>query len=189
MSNDHDEQALEYQRMADTWQDETVPAWNRARHLVQPQRAATPPWLQWSALVASVMALALSLSHAEIDTRNGLVIRFGGHDEAQLKQLAAAAMAEAGATQTAVLDARLQQFAYDMEQSNKLALTTWQDTERRERRQDLGVMVSDLQNQRFQDQQTLNTRFNQLVNDQFENTQHFNSLLQTAANRPGRRDL
>ena len=182
------EQALHYSELAQKWQDEEVPAWNRARHLVQPQRKTVPAWLHWSALAASVMAMALTLSRAEIDTRDGFVLRFGGQNDADLRRLATVTLAEASATQSAVLDARLQQFALDQQQANRLLYTSWDEAGRRERQQEIGMLLSGWQNQRIHDQQTINTRFNELTNDQIENTQYLNTFMKTVA-APGRRAL
>lgn len=186
MSNEHDEQ--QYQRMAGAWQDEDVPHWNRMRHLVQPQRPAVPAWLQWGTLAASALTLALTVSRVEVDVSNGLTLRFGGQDQNQLKQLVTTAVTEANFTQSAVLDARLQQFAADQQQANRALYVSWQDANRRERRQELGVLLSGWQDQRYQDQQAIAARFNELTNDQLANNQYVNNLMQTVA-RPGRRDL
>jgi hypothetical protein len=187
MSTEHDEQ--QYQRMAESWQDEDVPQWNRMRHLVQPQRQSVPVWLQWGTLAASALTLVLTVSRTEIDMSNGLTVRFGGQDQNQLRQLVTTAVANANTTQSAVLDARLQQFAADQQQANRALYVSWQEANRRERRQELGTLVSGWRDQRLEDQQAIASRFTELTNDQLESNQYLNNLMQTVATRPGRRDL
>lgn len=188
MSADFEHQEQEYRRMAEAWQEEAVPHWHRNRHLVQSQRQAAPLWLSWGAIAASLIAMVLSLSRAEIDFSQGLNIRFGGKSEAELRQLALQTMMEAGETQSAVVDARLTQFALDLERSNQLLFATWQQANERERQTELNMLVNSWRTQRFEDRQELNNRFNQVVNDQLQNTRYINAILQNAA-RPGRSTL
>ncbi len=182
-------QALAYAAMASDWQQEPVPKWNRARHLVKPRVQQTPPWLSWGALAASVLAVVLVSTQAEISTADGLVIRFGGElQETRVQQLIATALAANTASQAAVLDARLADFATRQLDASRLQFADWADSNRLERRQELNLLLSGWQNQRLQDQQVYAARFNELTNEQIESNQYLNTLMQTVV-RPGRSGL
>ncbi len=182
------EQALQYHELAQQWQDEPVPAWTRTRHLVQAPRRSGSAWLSWGALGASALSLLLTVSHAQISTQGGFAIRFGGNSEAQVQQIVANSLAISAANQAALLDARLDQFAADQQLASQRLYTSLQENNRLERRQELGLLLTSWQNQRYQDQQAITNRFSQLTNDQFENNRYLNTLMKTAA-LPGRNGL
>ncbi|MES2605679.1 MAG: hypothetical protein V4603_12135 [Pseudomonadota bacterium] len=183
-------QAQQYRDMATQWQDEEVPRWNRARHLVQPQRRqGNTPWLSWTALAASLAAIFLVVSKTEVSTENGLMISFGGGlGEARVQQLVTAAVASSTAAQTTFIDTRLSEFTEQQTLANRLLYAEWENSTRNERQQELGLLLTGWQSQRFQDQQAVASRLNELTNDQLENNQYLNALMRTVA-APGRNGL
>lgn len=183
-------QAQQYRDLAAQWRDEEVPRWNRARHLVQPQRRqANAQWLHWTALAASLTAAFLVVSKTEVSTENGLMISFGGGlGEARVQQLVAAELATSTAAQTALIDARLNEFTQQQAVANRLLYAEWEDNTRAERQQELGLLLTGWQNQRFQDQQAVASQLNELASDQIENNQYVNALMRTVA-APGRNGL
>lgn len=183
------EQARAWARMAHDWQDEAVPQWHRNRHLVRHQQRPAPPWLGWGALAASLVSVFLFASQAEVSTANGLVISFGGNaSEERVQELIAGKLAASTASQNALLDARLLEFSQRQLDANRLLYAEWQQDNRLERRQELGLLLSGWQNQRLQDQQIYAARFNELASEQIESNQTLNNLMQTVA-RPGRSGL
>lgn len=183
-------QAQQYRDMAAQWQAEEVPYWNRARHLVQPRsRNSGNRWLSWTALATSITAVFLVIGKTEISTQNGLVISFGGGlGEARVQQLVATELAASTAAQTALLDTRLDEFAEQQLTASRLLYAQWQDSNRAERRQELGLLLTNWQNQRYQDQQAVASQLNELTADQIENNQYLNALMRTVA-QPGRNGL
>jgi hypothetical protein len=183
------EQAQQWASLAHHWQDEAVPRWHRNRHLVREQPRPTPAWLSWGALAVSLIAAFLVATRAELSTTNGLVISFGGSlGEQRVQQLVANELAASAVTQAALLDARLLEFSEQQLVANRLLYAEWQQENRLERRQDLGLLLSGWQNQRQQDQQTYAARFSELSNDQIESNQTLSNLVQAVA-RPGRSGL
>lgn len=179
-------QALEFFALADKWQDQAVPEWNRARFVVPPARQVHAAWPVWGALAASLAAIVLVLLRVEISTTNGLLISFGGSQtEARVQELVTAELARHDTEQELLLDARLDDFAADQLNANQLLLARWQEVSRAERRQELGLLMTSWQSQRFEDQQEVNNQLTSLANDQIENNQYLNVLLQSAA-RPRR---
>jgi hypothetical protein len=177
-------QALEFYALAGKWQDQAVPDWNRARFVVPPARQPHGSWPAWAALAASLAAVVLVLLRVEISTGEGLLISFGGaQTEARVQELVAAELARHGTEQELLLDARLDDFAADQLNANQLLLARWQEVARAERRQELGLLMSSWQSQRFEDQQEFNNQLTSLANDQIENNQYLNVLLQSAAQR------
>ncbi len=175
-------QALEFYELAGKWQDQVVPHWNRARFVVPPARQAQGSWPAWAALTASIAAIVLVLLRVEISTTDGLLISFGGSQtEARVQALVAAELARHEETQELLLDARLDDFAADQLTANQLLLARWQETQRAERRQELGFLMSSWQSQRFEDRLEVNSQLTSLANDQIENNQYLNAILQNAS--------
>ena len=174
--------ALEFYRLAGEWQDQAVPDWNRARFAVAPPRQPHGSWPSWLALAASVTAIALVLLQMEISTTNGLLISFGGtQTDARVRALVAAELERHTAAQDLLLEARLVEFMSDHLNANQLLLARWQDATRAERHQELALLLSNWQSQRFEDQQEVNNQLTSLANYQIENYQYVNALLQNAA--------
>lgn len=175
-------QALEFYQLADKWTDQPVPDWNRARFVVPPARQAHGSWPAWSALAASLAAIVLVLLRVEVSTTNGLLISFGGSQtEARVQELVAAELQRHAMGQELLLDERLDEFAADQLSANQLLLARWQEATRAERRQELGLLMTSWQSQRFEDQQEFNDQLTRLTNDQIESNQYLNALLQNAA--------
>jgi len=175
-------QALEFYELAGKWQQQEVPHWNRARFVVPPARLPQGSWPAWAALAASLAAIVLVLLRVEISTTDGLLISFGGSQtDARVQELVAAELARHDTAQELLLDARLDDFAADQVNANQLLLARWQEVARAERRQELGLLMSSWQSQRFEDQQEFNNQLTRLTNDQIENNQYLNVLLQNAA--------
>lgn len=173
-------QALALQQMARDWQEEPAPAWNRLRHLARPVQRAQPAWLAWTALAASLFTVMLVVSRAEVSLQDGLLIRFNTAataNEAPLQTLLDRYQAE----QQAALDERFDSFAAQQRDATELLLARWQEINRAERRQEMDYLLTGWQNQRFQDQQNVNTQLSQLANEQIENNQYLNALLQSVA--------
>ena len=183
-------QAQQYRDLATQWQDEEVPRWNRARHLVQPQRRNFGnQWLQWTALAASVTAVFLVISKTEISTENGLMISFGGGlGEARVQQLVAAEIASSAAAQSRLIDTKLEEFSEQQLAANRLQYADWQDSNRAERQREMTLLMAGLQNQRYQDQQAVASQLTELASGQIENNQYLNVLMRTVA-QPGRNGL
>jgi hypothetical protein len=172
-------QALEFYQLANKWQDQAVPDWNRARFVVPPARQAHGPWPAWAALAASMAAIVLVLLRVEISTKDGLLISFGGSQtEARVQELVAAELARHDMEQNLLLDARLEAFSDDQINANQLMLARYQEATRAERRQELGLLMTSWQSQRFEDQQEFNNQLTSLANDQIESNQYLNVLLQ-----------
>lgn len=175
-------QALEFYQLAGQWQQQAVPDWNRARFAIPPARPVSGTWMNWSALAASLAAVFLVLLRVEVSTGNGLWISFGGSQtEARVQQLLSAELERYTTTQEVLLDARLADFAADQLSANQLLLARWQDATRAERRQELGLLMSSWQSQRFEDQQEFNNQIVELANGQIENNQYLNALMQNAS--------
>jgi predicted anti-sigma-YlaC factor YlaD len=171
-------QALEFYALADKWQDQAVPEWNRARFVVPPARQVHAAWPAWGALAASLAAIVLVLARVEISTTDGLLISFGGSQtDARVQELVAAELARHDTEQELLLDARLDDFAADQINANQLMLARYQEATRLERRQELGLLMTSWQSQRFEDQQEVNNQLTSLANDQIENNQYLNVLL------------
>lgn len=174
-------QALQFYQLADKWQDQAVPDWNRARFVVPPARQAHGSWPAWGALAASLAAIVLVVARVEISTTNGLLISFGGSQtEARVQELVAAELARHDTEQELLLDARLDEFAADQLNANQLLLARYQEATRAERRQELGLLMTSWQSQRFEDQQEVANQLTSLANDQIESNQYLNVLLQNA---------
>jgi hypothetical protein len=172
-------QALEFYQLAGKWQQQSVPEWNRARSAVSPARPSAAAWHNWAALAASMAAVFLVLLRVEVSTANGLWISFGGSQtEARVQQLVAAELERHTASQQTLLDARLDDFALDQLNANELLLARWDEANRAERRQELGLLMTGWQSQRFEDHQEFNSQLTRLANDQIENNQYLNVLLQ-----------
>lgn len=175
-------QAREFLMLAGSWREQPVPDWNRARFAVAPARHAHGSWPAWSALAASIVAIALVLLRVEVSTANGLLISFGGtQTDSRVQALVAAELERHAAAQEVLLDARLDDFTAEQLTANQLLFARWQETLRAERRQELGLLVASWQSQRFEDRQEIDTRLTSLASDQIENTQYLNALLRNAA--------
>jgi hypothetical protein len=175
-------QALEFYTLAGKWQEQPVPDWNRARFVVPPTRQVQGAWPVWGALAASMAAIVLVLLRVEISTTDGLLISFGGSQtEARVQELVAAELARHDTEQELLLDARLDDFAADQINANQLILARYQEATRAERRQELGLLMTSWQSQRFEDQQEFNNQLTSLANDQIESNQYLNVLLQNSA--------
>lgn len=175
-------QALEFYQLAGQWQEQPVPDWNRARFAIAPTRQPRGSWPAWTALAASVAAIALVLLRVEVSTTNGLLISFGGSQtEARVQALVAAELQRHTLAQDLLLEARLDDFAADQLSANQLLLARWQETARAERRQELGLLMTSWQSQRFEDRQEFNSQLTALASDQIESNQYLNALLQNAA--------
>jgi hypothetical protein len=172
--------ALELYEFGNRWQEQAVPEWNRARFAIPPVR--TPGTrLTWIALAASFSAVALVLLRVEVSTANGLWISFGGSQtDARVQELVAAELELHVAEQDLLLDARLEEFATDQLSASQLLLARWHDAARAERRQELGLLVSNWQTQRFDDRQEINAQLAELANGQIENNQYLNAMLQNS---------
>ena len=174
-------QALEFYQLAGKWQQEAVPDWNRARFAVAPARHAPGSWPAWAALAASVAAIVLVLLRVEVSTTDGLLISFGGaQTQARVQDLLAAELERHSSAQELLFEARLDDFAADQLTANQLLLARWQETTRLERRQELTLLMTAWQSQRFEDQQEFNNQLTTLTNGQIESNQYLNALLQNA---------
>jgi hypothetical protein len=175
-------QALEFYQLGRQWRDQAVPDWNRARFAVAPARQPQGSRLSWMALAASIMAIFLVLLRVEISTVDGLLISFGGSQtDTRVQALVSAELERHVAAQDLLLEARFTEFASDQLNANQLLLARWQEATRVERRQELGLLMSSWQSQRFDDLQEFNSQLTSLTNDQIESNQYLNVLLQNAA--------
>jgi len=169
--------ALAFQRMAQDWQEQPVPDWQRARFAVPVPKPAVN-WLNWSALATSCLALLLIVFQAQISTANGLSISFGrGQQEARLQQLVAAQLAAYKAEQDQLLEDEFAEFAERQETNNLLNLARAMDQNRAERRQELSFIMSDFETRRLTEQQAVAERINELASNQSEDNQNLNALM------------
>lgn len=105
----------------------------------------------------------------------------GSQTEARVQQMVADELERYTTTHDVLLDARLAEFTENQLNTNRLLLARWQEATRAERRQELGLLMSGWQSQRFEDQQEFNNQLASLANGQIENNQYLNALLQNAA--------
>lgn len=169
--------ALTFQRMAQNWQQQPVPEWQRARFAVPVPRPAAN-WWNWSALAASCLALLLVVLQVQISTVNGLSISFGrAQQEARVQQLVAEQLAAYKLEQNQLLEDEFTEFAEQQETSNLLNLAQAMDQNRAERRQELSFIMSDFETRRLTEQQTIAERLNELASNQSEDNQNLNALM------------
>ncbi len=175
--------ALEFYQLASEWQDQSVPDWPRARPALQPPGVQAQRWPAFAALAASLCAAALVLLQVEVSTANGLWISFGGQQtEARVRAVLGEELARYTDARNGVLEARLDEFAADQTLASELLFAQWQEENRDERRDEIGLLMSGWQAQRYQDYQALNVQLGRLSSGQRETSQYLNALLQTVAN-------
>ncbi len=173
--------ALAFQGMAQNWQDQPVPDWQRARFAV-PVPKPSANWLNWSALATSCLALLLVVLQVQISTVNGLSISFGhGQQEARLQQLLADQLAAYKVEQDQFLEDEFVEFAEQQETSNLLNLAQAMDQNRAERRQELSFIMSDFETRRLTEQQAVAEQLNELASNQIEDNQNLNTLMRLVA--------
>src|SRR5690606_32591581 len=110
------------------WQNQAAPQWSRARHAMMPPRAIPGRWQVRGALAASLAAVFLVLFQVEVDTRDGLLISFGGKQtEARIQERIAQELADYTTTQEQLLAARLDDFAARQVDENALQFAQFQE--------------------------------------------------------------
>jgi hypothetical protein len=171
------ERALAFQNMANNWQEQSVPDWQRARFAVPVPKPASN-WLSWSALATSCFALCLVVLQVDISTANGLTISFGhAQQEARFQQMLATELASYKTAQDELLQEQFAAFAEQQETSTLLNLAQAMDQNRAERRQELGFVLSDFESRRLTEQQAVVRQLNELAENQSEDNQNLNVLM------------
>ncbi len=175
------ERAFAFQAMAQDWQQQPVPAWQRARFAVPVPRPASG-WLNWSALATSCLAICLVILQVDISTVNGLTISFGDSQrEARFQQMLVKELASYKAAQDSLLQEHLATFAEQQDTRAQLALAQAMDENRAERRQELGFVLSDYENRRLTEQHAVAAQLNELAENQSEDNQNLNVLMRVVA--------
>jgi hypothetical protein len=169
--------ALAFQNMAQNWQEQPVPDWQRAR-FASPVPKSSANWLNWSAIATSCLALLLVVLQVQISTVNGLSISFGrGQQEARLQQLVAEQLATYKAEQDQFLEDEFTEFAGQQETKTLLNLAQAMDRNRAERRQELSFIMTDFETRRLTQQQAIAEQLNELASNQNEDNQSLNALV------------
>lgn len=171
-------QALQFMRLAGEWEDEPVPAWQRARQVVRPVQRQ-PSWLSWGALVTSCCSLLLVVFQLEVSVDQGLHLSFGGDQRvARLQAAFEQRVQELEAEHARQLETELAAFTAAQGTANRLLLAEWMERSREERRTDLQFIMSSWESQRVQDRRRTEEQLNYLVRNQIESDQYLNELAQ-----------
>ncbi len=171
------QQASAFHRLAGRWQDQPVPEWHRARFAAAPPRQQNE-WFNWGALGTSMATLLLVLLQVQVSIADGLHITFGGRGtELLVEQAVEERLAAQQQWQDMLLAIRLEEYAERQQTLTQLALAQWGESNRAERRQELNLLLSSWESQRYQDQEFFEDELNRLAASQVEYDIYLNALM------------
>ncbi len=128
------------QSKASQWHNERVPRWNRQRFFFEPS-----PWplrMQWAASFASIMVLILVMMEARISTVDGLTLDFADNESTFIsREELSLELASFQNQQQSQLKSSVQRLTGQQIVTNQMLLRTILETNRQERRQDMGNML------------------------------------------------
>jgi hypothetical protein len=170
-------QASTFARLASGWRDQSVPDWHRARFATRPPRRQAD-WFNWGALGTSMAALLLVILQVQISISDGLHITFGGRaTELLVEQVIDDRLAAQQQWQDLLLAIRLEEYTERQQTLTQLALAQWIESNRSERRQELSLLLSTWESQRYQDQEFFEDELNRLAASQVEYDIYLNALM------------
>jgi hypothetical protein len=174
------QQALNLHQSSHQWIEQKVPEWHRTEYAVRPRQNA-PVWLNWGALVTSVVAILMVVFQVQITANdNGVNIAFGSNSNAQVAAIVEQQMKQYKEEQELLLDARFVAENDKQLTINKLMVANAMEKTRDERRDDLNFLVTGIQTQRYEDQNKVEKRLAYLADNQIENNQYINQLVKSA---------
>ncbi|WP_196141150.1 anti-sigma factor [Aliikangiella sp. G2MR2-5] len=172
--------ALALEQAAHQWQEQVVPDWHRTEYAVRPKPKVSN-WLSWGALATSTLAIFMVIFQVQIEsTESGFNVAFGGASEQKVNRLVEKRLAAYQKQQSVLLDARLIEQEQKLSDANKIALASFLEKTREERRDDLNFLVTGIQSQRMADRQKVERQITALADNQIENNQYINQLIQSA---------
>lgn len=171
------QRAQTFSNFSTEWQSEPVPKWHRMNYLTRPT-ARPSHWLNWSAIATSCVAILLVVFRLEISTDNGLLISFGGgQEEERIRSEITAQLEDFKAAYEYNLNTKLAEFSNNQNIANRLLMSDWTEQNRQAWRQDLELLTTSWENQRFSDKQQTSEQFSYLTRNQIESDQVVNQLL------------
>tara|TARA_R110000772_G_scaffold14417_10_gene41682 strand:+ start:339 stop:1010 length:672 start_codon:yes stop_codon:yes gene_type:complete len=173
------DKAQEIYRLAQDWQEQSVPPWSRMQHAVRPPHRQLS-WHSWTALACSLLAVCLVVLQLEVRVDDGLHISFGGkQSEAQLQELLALELQQYQSRQNLAVTTQIEEYIALQNLNNQMLLTEWMDRNREERQDDLNFLMSGWESQRSLDRQRVNQQLNILAENQIDSNDYLNNLLRT----------
>ncbi len=167
----------ELHHLATDWEDQAVPEWSHARHIVRPGIRQSH-WQSRAAFACSLLAVLLVVFRFEIRIDDGLTISFGGNQQQnQLETLLAQELRNFAQQQNQVLDERLDDYMEFQNLNNQVVLNDWLELNRQERETDLNFLLSGWQSQRLQDSQRINQQLDILTENQLDNNAYLNQII------------
>ena len=174
--------AVQTQQLERDWQQQTVPAWHRTRYAVAQPARMPMSWGNRLSFAMSCLAICLVIFQVEV-TRSGegFSINFGNHrQQTAIANAVTEQFNKLAAQQADYIDARFEAQNLQRISDNQEMINTLMASNRKERRQDLNMLMASWLQQRDLDQNSLNQRVDNLLDNQIENNRTINHLLKVS---------
>ncbi|NVJ60416.1 MAG: zf-HC2 domain-containing protein [Gammaproteobacteria bacterium] len=174
--------AVETQQLERNWQQQAVPSWHRTKFAVAQPAKNSFGWGNRLSFAMSFFAIALVLFQVNVTSNNeGFSISFGGNNnKAVIAEAVTEQFNQLASQQADYIDARFEEQNIQRINDNKEMLETLMTSNRKERRQDLNILMASWLQQRDLDQKSLNQRVDNVVDNQIENNRSINHLLRVS---------
>lgn len=161
------------------WQDVAVPRWDR-RSLFFSSSRSPLPWLNLVSVAASALLLIVVLFRVEVmNNDDGFSVRFAGQNNLVSKGELAQRMAMMQQDYQRTFNANVARLTSQQVATNQLLLRTILETNRQERRQDLGNMMLLWDTDRQRQNQMTEESLRYLIRNQAEDKRELRDLTQT----------
>ncbi|MCB1051811.1 MAG: zf-HC2 domain-containing protein [Acidobacteria bacterium] len=164
--------ARDLQARAERWQAEPVPQWERLRYLFPQQKSSGLIW-RWALIAACLFLGFASLLQVRVSWEsNHFQIAFGPEPTVNPEQVATLidqALTDYKQQQASALDDQLERTSLEMKLQNEKLLTRVMEQSRKDQREDMALLVSQLQKQRENDVEIMRVNFKTLMQENSRN--------------------